>query len=251
MNTINRRQFLLATAGAAVFAFSPSRRAGATVDIYQVVDGPLNLRSAPGLSASIVAVLPLGTKMEIIDVGGPKDGYYWVEVWVSSLDKTGFVADQFIARVPDVVAPTWAVGATPVTTTALNLRSGAGLTYPVIVVLWKGAPLTVTGAPVAAGGYTWYPVKTGYGTTGWVAGEFLGAGSAPAPTYPVGSTVYTTAALNLRGGAGLVHPVIVVLWAGAPLTVTGAPVAADGYSWYPVKTSYGTTGWVAGTYLRT
>jgi hypothetical protein len=41
----------------------------------------------------------------------------------------------------------------------------------------------------------------------------------------------------------------VVLWAGAPLTITGAPIAADGYRWYPVKTGYGTTGWVAGAFL--
>jgi hypothetical protein len=23
------------------------------------------------------------------------------------------------------------------------------------------------------GGFTWYPIRTGYGTEGWVAGEYL------------------------------------------------------------------------------
>lgn len=249
-HTITRRQFLLATAGAAVFAFSPSRRAGATVDIYQVVDGPLNLRSGPGLSYSILAVLPLYTKMEIIDVGGTADGYDWVEVWVSSLDKTGFVADAFIAKVTETpVDAEFAVGSTAVTTAALNIRSGAGLTYPIIVTLWVGAPVTITGAPVAASGYTWYPIKTAYGTTGWVAGEFLTASAVTTPKFAVGESVVTTAALNLRSGAGLSYSVIVVLWEGAPLTITGAPVAVDGFTWYPVKTGYGTLGWVAGEYL--
>lgn len=245
--TINRRQFLLATAGAAVFAFSPSRDAGAVVDIYKVVSGPLNLRSGPGLSYSILAVLPVGTTMEIIDDGGTANGYHWVEVWVSSLGKTGFVASEFIAKEAYTEFP---AGSSVVTTASVNLRAAPGLAAKVIVVLWAGAPLTVTGSPVAADGYTWYPVKTGYGTTGWVAGAFLKAGGTVTPAFPVGSTVYTTAALNLRSGAGLSYPVVVVLWAGAPLTITGNPVAADGYTWYPVKTGYGTTGWVAGAYLK-
>lgn len=251
IHTINRRQFLLATAGAAVFAFSPSRRAGATVDIYQVVDGPLNLRSGPGLSYSILAVLPYGTTMEIIDADIPQaDAYDWVEVWVSSLDMTGFVALMYIAKVTTTpVDADFPVGSTAVTTAALNIRSGAGLTYPIIVTLWVGAPVTITGAPVAASGYTWYPIKTAYGTTGWVAGEYLTSGSVPTPGFAVGDSVVTTAALNLRSGAGLSYSVIVVLWDGAPLTITGAPVAVDGFTWYPVKTGYGTLGWVAGEYL--
>ena len=245
-HTIDRRQFLLATAGAAVFAFSPSRRAAAVVDIYTVVSGPLNMRSGPGLGYSILATLPVGTKIEVIDDGGTANGYHWVEVWVSSLGKTGFVASEFIAKESYAEFP---AGSTVATTAAVNLRAAPGLAAKVVVVLWAGAPLTVTGSPAAADGYTWYPVKTGYGTTGWVAGAFLKASGAVTPAFPVGSTVYTTTALNLRSGAGTSYPVIVVLWAGAPLTVTGNAVAAGGYTWYPVKTGYGTTGWVAGSYL--
>ena len=249
-HTLNRRGFLLATAGAAVFAFSPSHRAGATVDIYKVVNGPLNLRSGPGLGYSILNVLSTGTTMEIIDDGGSANGYHWVEVWVSSLNKTGFVADAFIAKVtaPPVEAA-FPVGSTAVTTAPLNTRTGAGLNYPVIVALWSGAPVTITGAPVSANGYSWYPIKTGYGTIGWVAGTFLTAGTAPAPGFAVGESVVTDSVLNLRSGAGLSFAVIVVLWKGAPLTITGSPVSANGYTWYPVKTGYGTTGWVAGEFL--
>lgn len=245
-HTINRRQLLLATAGAAVFAFSPSHPAGAVVDIYTVVSGPLNLRSGPGLGYSILATLPVGTTMEVIDDAPVADGYDWVEVWVSSINKTGFVASEFIAKESYAEFP---AGSSVVTTAAVNLRAAPGLGAKVVVVLWNGAPLTVTGSPAAADGYTWYPVKTGYGTTGWVAGAFLKSSGGVTPVFPIGSTVYTTAALNLRSGAGLSYSVIVVLWAGAPLTVTGNPVAADGYTWYPVKTGYGTTGWVASAYL--
>ena len=253
-HTVNRRQFLLATTGAAVIALSPTYRAGAVVDIYKVVNGALNLRSGPGLSYSILAVLAEGTTMEIIDTGGSANGYDWVEVWVSSLDKTGFVASTFLEKVTSSpVDSAFPVGSTAVTTAALNIRSGAGLSYPVIVTLWVGAPVTVTGSPVAANGYNWYPIRTGYGTTGWVAGSFLTAGSvpdpAPVPGFAVGESVVTDSVLNLRSGAGLAYDVVVVLWQGAPLTITGAPVSFNGYTWYPVKTGYGTLGWVAGEFL--
>lgn len=250
-HTVNRRQFLLATAGAAVIALSPTYRAGAVVDIYKVVNGDLNLRSGPGLSYSIVAVLAEGTGMEIIDSGGTANGYDWVEVWVSALDKTGFVASTYLEKVTtSPVDSAFPVGSTAVTTAALNIRTGAGLSYPVIVALWVGAPVTVTGSPVAANGYNWYPIKTGYGTTGWVAGSFLTSGSVPAaPGFAIGDNVVTDTPLNLRSGAGLSYGVVVVLWQGAPLTITGAPVAATGYTWYPVKTGYGTLGWVAGEFL--
>lgn len=249
-HTVNRRQFLLAAAGVAALALSPTHRAWAVVDVYKVVNGALNLRSGPGLNHGVLAVLAEGTTMEIIDSGGTANGYDWVKVWVSSLDKTGFVASTFIEKVTTApVDPAFPVGSTAVTTAALNIRSGAGLSYPVIVALWVGAPVTITGAPVAANGYSWYPIRTGYGTTGWVAGSFLTAGSAPAPGFATGDSVVTDAVLNLRSGAGLSYSVVVVLWQGAPLTITGAPVAANGYSWYPVKTGYGTLGWVAGEFL--
>jgi hypothetical protein len=109
--------------------------------------------------------------------------------------------------------------------------------------------VTTTGAPVSADGYTWYPVRTGYGTEGYVAGEFLRAPGSPPAQFPVGSTATTTARVNLRQGPSLSYKVIVVLWDGAPVTITGAPVAGDGFTWYPVRTGYGTEGWLAGEYL--
>jgi N-acetylmuramoyl-L-alanine amidase len=253
MNTsmITRRTFLAGTAGALVAAVAPAtslKRQASAAGVYTVVSGPLNLRTGPGLGHGVIASLPIGTHVEFIESSGWADGFNWVKVWVGSVGATGFVASEFISKSSTPGGHVFPVGSEVVTTAAVNLRSGAGLGHGVIVTLWVGAPLTVTGAPVASGGYTWYPVRTGYGTNGWVAGAFLKAGSS-SPVFPVGSSVKTTAPLNLRSGAGLGHGVIVTLWKGAPLTVTSAPVAADGYSWYQVRTGYGTIGWVAGAFL--
>lgn len=251
--TFNRRQFLLGTAGALALSFPQAspllRHASATVDIWVVVSGPLNLRSGPGLQHNIIRSLPTGTALEVIDRGGTANGFTWVKVYVTNLGITGFVASEFIELRSFPDGPLFEAGANVVTTSALNVRRGAGLTFPIIVTLWQGAPLTVTGTPVTAGGRTWYPIRTGYGTTGWVAGEFLSSGAVLSPKFPVGATVKTTAVLNLRSGAGQTYPVVVTLWRGAPITVTGAPVSASGFTWYPVRTGYGTTGWVAGEFL--
>jgi hypothetical protein len=41
-------------------------------------------------------------------------------------------------------------------------------------VLETGSGATIVSGPASADGYTWYEVETDDGTTGWVAGEYLG-----------------------------------------------------------------------------
>ena len=65
-------------------------------------------------------------------------------------------------------------GTTVVATDGLNLRADASTAAEVLMVLPEGASATVVGGPVAADGYTWYPVDTNAGS-GWVAGEYLAA----------------------------------------------------------------------------
>lgn len=252
-----RRQFLRGSVGALALALVPAtRRAGAQgtfpVGANIVTNSSAWLRSGPGLSYTVIVTLWNGAPLTVTGAPVGADGYTWYPI------RTGYGTEGWIADVAlssgAVSNPAFGVGANVVTTGAVNLRGGAGLSYSVVVTLWSGAPLTVTGAPVAASGYHWYPVRTGYGTTGWVAGSFLKAASAPPPPppaqFPVGSTAYATGAINVRSGAGLGYSVIVSLWNGAPVTITGAPVSANGYTWYPIRTGYGTNGWMAGELLR-
>ncbi len=56
----------------------------------------------------------------------------------------------------------------------LNLRSSASTGGDIVVELKPGARVTVTGEPVEADGYTWYPVKViDTGMTGFVAADYL------------------------------------------------------------------------------
>jgi hypothetical protein len=55
----------------------------------------------------------------------------------------------------------------------VNMRDAAATTGNVVAMLPEGTALTVTGDSVKADQYTWWPVKTADGQTGYVASDFL------------------------------------------------------------------------------
>jgi uncharacterized protein YraI len=88
-------------------------------------------------------------------------------------------------RTPTVPPGGFAPGDTFRVTTSLSLRSGPGTFYPRIAVLPAGATGQVTGAPVFASGYTYYPVSVPGYPPGWAAGEYfahVSSGSTPTRT---------------------------------------------------------------------
>jgi uncharacterized protein YraI len=128
-----------------------------------------------------------------------------------------------------------AAAATPATTTDdLNLRSGPGLGYAVLLVMPAGAGVDVTGDP--DGGF--YPVTYG-GTDGWASGDYLSFGGGGGS-----GSATTTDFLNLRAGPSLDAAVLTVMPPGVAVTLTG------GSSGDFVSVTYGgLDGWSALAYL--
>lgn len=58
------------------------------------------------------------------------------------------------------------------------------------------------------------------------------------------------ASLNVRSTPGLSSPIITTLTYGTPITLLGHTVATDGYDWYEVQLSTGTTGWSVNGFTR-
>jgi hypothetical protein len=104
----------------------------------------------------------------------------------SLLTKTG--AGPTPTRTPTTIPGGFAPGAAVhVNAVLLNLRSAPSASSQIIDQMPFGTNGTVTGFPVTAGGFDWYPVTmTGFGA-GWVAGEFLdpGVSTAEEPETPV------------------------------------------------------------------
>jgi uncharacterized protein YraI len=244
---MTRRELLLGATGvAAAMAFTPSLLtappAAATVDIYVVTVSTLRLRSGPGLNYSIVANLPKGTTMEIIDSGAVADGYTWVKVWVSSIDKTGYVASEYIAKQTDG-GSLFPAGTTVHVDTgggAANLRSTPAIANNVIRTIPNGTTGTSQGGDTVASGYTWIKVTLD-GTTGWMASILLAAG---AGTPVITGSHKTTANVNLRSGAGTGYTVLRVVAAGS--IVQSSDTVTNGFRFVVHQ---GLAGWMADAYL--
>jgi hypothetical protein len=76
--------------------------------------------------------------------------------------------------------------------------------------------------------------------------------TAPTETLASGATVTTNESdVNLRTSASTSADIIETLPQGTTLTITGDPVEADGYTWYPVEDpATGNSGFVAANFLR-
>ena len=210
----------------------------------------VNFRSGPGTNYSSKGVIALGTTVTVTDTSNSE----WYAVRLSN-GSTGYIFAQYLKV-------TGTSSATPTPTQApsndgtvqakltadVNLRRGAGTNYGVIKVIGTGTTVTVTDASNSQ----WYKVKLSDGTEGYLFSEYLKVTSGnidsakpsatPTPTpAPSNGTVQakTTSDLNVRKGPGTSYGIIKV-------TVT----EATNSSWYKVKLSDGTEGYLAAQYLK-
>lgn len=130
----------------------------------------ISLAPQPVSSSSPLAAIALPT------LRVPK--LYWLSVLslVMATLGLGVAADRSTAQVtyyeraisvsaqPGVVSTNSGIG--------LNIRSGPGLSFPVIGGAEDGNSLQLIGAPVVADGYRWQRVATG----GWAASDFVNGG---------------------------------------------------------------------------
>jgi uncharacterized protein YgiM (DUF1202 family) len=68
-----------------------------TTDRIRVVDGPVNLRSEPGLNKTILDSLSTGEGGDLWSTSSPTvDGYTWIKIRVDSTQEIGWLATSFI-----------------------------------------------------------------------------------------------------------------------------------------------------------
>ena len=144
-----------------------------TGDWVYVNSGPLNFRSSPGLSGSVIRTLQTNDIGQV--VMGPEDasGYTWYEIEVITGDVGWVVQDFLTAGDPPPPSGGVSVGDTiKVVDGPLNIRSGPGSSYGAIDTAATGATATVTDGPTSANGYTWIKINGNQLAVGWVAFEF-------------------------------------------------------------------------------
>ena len=217
----------------------------------------VNFRSGPGTNYSSKGVIASGTTVTVTD----RSNSQWYAVRLAN-GSTGYIFAQYLK-----VIGTSSVTSTPTQapsndgtvqaklTADVNLRRGAGTNYGVIKVIGTGTTVTVTDASNSQ----WYKVKVSDGTEGYLFSEYLKVTSGdinsakpsatPTPTpAPSNGTVQakTTSDLNVRKGPGTSYGIIKVIDMNVTVTVT----EATNSSWYKVKLSDGTEGYLAAQYLK-
>ncbi len=209
-------------AGVAGWAASQYLDGSAGLGSATVVDANLNLRSGPGTTYSVLSVIPRGSTVTL--TAPLQNGFYGV-----AFDGVSGFASSAYLQVDTNRTATVFDG-------ALNLRSGPGTAYPVLLVLPDGATVTITGGLQAG----FYPV-TYNGTAGFASADYLRIDSGPPP---VNTPAWTTANLNLRSGPSTSSTVEALIPRGSQITITGAITSG----FYPV-TFAGISGYASATYI--
>jgi uncharacterized protein YraI len=220
--------------------------------------GALNVRSGPGVQFNIISAVYSGHVVQML--GRNADGS-WVQVRLFS-GQEGWVNGRFlnpsspIANLPIVSGPAPIAATGVVNTGALNVRSGPGVGFAPLEVIYQGAQVSVLGRVADS---SWVQVRTARGTIGWVNASFLNlnvaVGSLPivgdttAP--PATNAVVTTGRLNVRSGPSIGFPVMTTINQGTPVTMIGRSATAVTPPWVQVRLTTGLVGWVNANYLFT
>jgi uncharacterized protein YraI len=186
----------------------------------------LNLRSGPGTSYSVLAVMPANAW---VTSTGESSGD-WLEVIYKGT--TGWANAFYLGGDSGPTTGNATV------TSSLNLRSGPGANFAVLTVMPAGSAVTIT--ELSSNGYRnlWYQ-----GQAGWASEAYLDFdGGYSEPVWGVG---HTTSNLNLRSQPNTSSQILLVIPAG--VTVDVGNQRTNGYVWASYN---GTSGWAYEAYLE-
>lgn len=135
----------------------------------------------------------------------------------------------------------------------VNVRSGPGTNYSAPYSLANGTTVTILNETAGADGYIWYYIRTPGGNYGYIRSDLLKVNADPQTQEEeekTGKVINVTSSLNVRSGPGTGYTKITTLSGGAIVTITGTASGSDGYTWYMIKLSGGTVGYVRSDYIQ-
>lgn len=133
---------------------------------------------------------------------------------------------------------------------ALNVRSGPGVGYSIVAVIYQGQSVTLLGRNA---NNAWVKVQTTSGQQGWVNALLIttnaAIGGLPLAAVPelTPTAVITTGALNMRMGPGVQYGVVTAVSQGQTVTLLARN---SGSSWVKVQTAGGQQGWISTAYIQ-
>ena len=169
----------------------------------------VNIRSGPSTQTAIVGGLYRGQTVTAIS-----SSKGWAKIQFAG--STAHVASQYLTKGSKLPVPSSiGSGTVKITTTALNLRTGPGLSYRVIKVLKEGTKVTMTGKTARG----WAQLVNGK-STGWSSMQYLANSTTGRPAI-IGTRV-ATADLDIRTTSAADARTVTEAKKGTSLSVTGA-----------------------------
>ena len=202
-----RAAAVLLVVGVSLSLIWPQTASAATTQMTATVN--LNIRSGPSTKTAILGGLYRGQTITAIS-----SSQGWTKITFAG--STAYVASRYLTKGRHLPPPSRiGAGNVKITTTALNLRSGPGLSYRVIKVLKEGTKVTMTGKTARG----WAQLANGK-STGWSSTQYL-AGSMNGLPAVIGKRV-ATADLDIRTTSGADSRTVTEVKKGTALSVTGA-----------------------------
>lgn len=202
----------------------------------------LNVRSGAGIAAPKVGTISGGTVVNIyekVTVSGAEWGRIGNNQWVSM---AYIVLNSTISSGSTTIPSTGTGTGTVISSTALNVRSGAGTAYTRISSLNPGTQVTIYEV-VTNGTQQWGRI----GTNQWVCMTYVRMNSTTSSGNTTGATSYVgtvTTNMNVRAAAGTNNAIVGRLTAGTNVTIYQLTMV-NGVYWGRIA-----NGWVCMNYIR-
>ena len=208
-----------------------------------VTTSTLNVRSGVGTSNSIIGKVHKGDRVELL---ASKSGWYKIRL---SNGSTGWASGDYITKGSNNSSSNSGEvavsGYGTVTTSTLNVRSGAGTSYSIVGKVYKGNKVELLASKNG-----WYKIKLSNGKTGWASSDYItkgsdNSGNDSGEVAISGYGTVTTSTLNVRSGAGTSYSVVGKVYKGNKVELL-----ASKNGWYKIKLSNGKTGWASSDYIK-
>lgn len=168
-----------------------------------------------------------------------------------SLTLLGSIAAPTMAAAPTATAAQATQPTAVIATGALNVRTGPGIGYNAIAVVYQGTTVTLLSRNANS---SWVKIQLGNNVQGWVNASLISASvaisSLPTENAPTLTAVgvVATGALNIRSGPDIAYPATAVVYQGYTLTLIGRNANS---SWVKVRLSNSAEGWANASLLTT
>lgn len=198
------------------------------------VSESVNVREKADISSKATFKVGNGTSFSVI--GGTGD---WFKINCDG--KEGYIFKKYVSIGNDggsstTIGELFTAWKGSITASSLKIRSGPSKGYGTVTTLAKGATLNVLGESG-----DWYYVELSNGTKGYASKDYIQKGSGVTTC-----TINTNSSkLNVRKGPGKEYDVVTTVKNGEVVTLTD-----DSSSWYKIKTSSGTVGYIDSSYAK-